>query len=101
MTTLEWNAHAAQVLRRECRLSGPALTRNLAWWKRLRERGHARGIGDSDITAAIQGLPKLMRVEPPWWPCRVFCRRNQALWLEAMSAGRKLEDREPKQIGRA
>ena len=77
---------------------GADLARNLAWWKRVREKGERFGVRDEDIAAAIRGLSRIVRVHPPWWPCRMFKRANAALWLEAMSAGRKLERREPTQL---
>ena len=94
-----WNAEAARVLRETCRLYGPDLARNLSWWKRVREKGERFGVRDEDIAAAIRGLSRIVRVHPPWWPCRMFKRANAALWLEAMSAGRKLEARGPRPIG--
>jgi hypothetical protein len=75
------------------------LARNLAWWKRVRDKGERVNVRDRDIVAAIRGASSVMRLDPPWWPCRVFCRRNAALWQEAMSAGHRLADREAKQVG--
>ena len=91
----------ALLLKTECHVYGPRLARNMKWAKRVFEKGTSRGIGFNDLRAAIRGLPRCYRVQLPWDPMRVFCRKNHALWLEAMSAGRKLEEREARQIGTA
>ena len=89
----------ALLMKRECRLYGPRLAANMRWAKRLLERGRTHGVDFGDLRAAIRGLPRVYRVRLPWEPCQLFCRKNAALWQEAMSAGRKLEEREAKRVG--
>jgi hypothetical protein len=77
-------------------LSGPGLARNLAWWRRLRENGTT----DTDIRDAVLGLRKVVRVNRPWWPCRMLGKKtNEPLWLEAIGAARKVQRNEPTALG--
>jgi hypothetical protein len=90
-----WNVSAAGVLRQVCKLDGGELAKALSWWGKLRVRGPS----DGDIQAAIKGLPHVVRVTPPWRPYCMFKKANRALFLEAMSAGRKRETGSAKRLG--
>jgi len=59
----------------------------------MRKAGESRGIGDREIEAAIKGLPYVMRVEKPWPPYKLFCKKNASLWVESLSVGMKNEQK--------
>lgn len=99
----EWNGDTrrrlAGVFRKDCGLSGPELDKAMAWAKRLLTKGASRGIGEKELTFAITGLPMVMRINKPWAPYMLFNRKNQGLWLEAMSAGQKAEEKHLRLVG--
>lgn len=97
---MTWNSEAAELLRSACGLDGQELRRALAWWRRLRKGSEERApVSDSDIKAAILGLPLVHRVNPPWEPYRMFKNANLGMFPEAVSAYYKSQTKGPTRLG--
>ena len=96
---MTWHPPAAELLRSACGLTGLEHRKAMGWWKMLRSGGEDRApVSDTDIAAAIRGLPLHMRVDKPWRPYKMFKRDNMGLFGEAASAWYRSQARKPQRI---